>query len=484
MEVRPMRVQTKGRGRKVVFYELNEVPSKVLDFFVQKKPTSSLAHLLPVSRRVTTYTEDEGHLSPWVTWPTLHRGVTNRDHGIFDFGQNLSHVNKNFPSIWEILAAAKVRTGVFGSLHSYPLPQDLTCYAFYVPDTFAAGPETHPRALEAFQSFNLKMVDRSGRNVSTGVDLNSAFKMAVTSLSLGLTARTGLRVCMQLLAERANATRKVRRRTFQAILGFDFFLNQLKVTQPESAFFFTNHVASAMHRYWPATFPEDYPEDLWGRDWRAAYEGEIYFAMEHADEQIGALARFAKRHDYVLAICSSMGQGPVSSARVLKSQLNMYDACRFLEFLGLERHEFELRRNMAPRYSFAVSDARAEFLSGQLQKVRVQGCPLDFVRYKSGVFRVELGQANLRDEDLEIVFDGERVQVADIGFVNLKVQDEASSNAYHIPEGILVIFDPRGSSEKVFHGDSRVSTLDIAPAILKNFGIPPRAYMRSPNWEL
>src|SRR6516165_8432903 len=154
-------------GKRLIVYELNEVPIKIFNWFVQRNSNgSNVASLMRNGRIINTITEDSGHLSPWITWPTMHRGVTNANHGIFDFGQNLKFINQDYPPIWEFLAKGGLRVGMFGSLHTYPLPSDLDNYAFYVPDTFAAGPECFPDKFTAFQEFNLRMVDQSGRNVA------------------------------------------------------------------------------------------------------------------------------------------------------------------------------------------------------------------------------------------------------------------------------------------------------------------------------
>ena len=75
---------------KVIFFELNEVPYKVIHHFCKLYPESNLAKVLSKGRKYETYAEDMGHLSPWVTWPTVHRGITNEKHFISDFGQDLN----------------------------------------------------------------------------------------------------------------------------------------------------------------------------------------------------------------------------------------------------------------------------------------------------------------------------------------------------------------------------------------------------------
>ncbi len=56
-------------------FELNEVPLRIYRHYAERHPRSAVAKLLAHGRRWETVSEDEGHLSPWVTWPTLHRGV-------------------------------------------------------------------------------------------------------------------------------------------------------------------------------------------------------------------------------------------------------------------------------------------------------------------------------------------------------------------------------------------------------------------------
>src|SRR5262249_44070452 len=137
----PGTAHVRGRrmDRKLILFELNEVPHRVVDQFCRWRPKSWLARALPRMKKFQTYAEDVAPLDPWITWPTLHRGVNDEKHGILNFGQDLREVNRQYPPVWELLAARGVKVGVCGSLHSYPMPEDLNSYAFYIPDTFAVG---------------------------------------------------------------------------------------------------------------------------------------------------------------------------------------------------------------------------------------------------------------------------------------------------------------------------------------------------------
>src|SRR6266446_6082509 len=97
----------------LISYELNEVPWRVVDYYLKGRPHSHLRQALEHSISFTTKTSDSGELHPWSTWPTVHRGVYNDRHQIRFINQELSD---EFPPIWELLCRQGVRVGVFGSL--------------------------------------------------------------------------------------------------------------------------------------------------------------------------------------------------------------------------------------------------------------------------------------------------------------------------------------------------------------------------------
>jgi hypothetical protein len=62
--------------RRIILFELNEVPWRVIDHFVAAHADSALARMVASAVQHETLAEDT-LLSPWITWPTLHRGVTS-----------------------------------------------------------------------------------------------------------------------------------------------------------------------------------------------------------------------------------------------------------------------------------------------------------------------------------------------------------------------------------------------------------------------
>lgn len=213
----------------LIFYELNEVPWRVVDFYVKARPNSCFARILPVTAQFTTVTKDEGQLHPWSTWPSLHRGVYNTTHKLLFLNQDRSCA-ASFPPIWEELASLGIPVGVFGSLQSYP-PSSLP-FEFFVPDTFAPAPTTVPRRYECFQRFNLRRTREDGA-VAEAVSLDgSSLNDVVQMFNNGLTVRTFGRLCHQILWERVQPLIRSRRSIFQAPVAFDVFRHALTNSSP------------------------------------------------------------------------------------------------------------------------------------------------------------------------------------------------------------------------------------------------------------
>jgi len=463
---------------KIVLFELNEVPWRVIDDHVEAHPESPLARILPRAARYETIAEDTS-LSPWITWPTLHRGVADEEHTITDFGQDLGEINAAYPSVWEILARHGVRTGVCGSLHSYPLPSNAHDYAFYVPDVFAAGSECFPRSIEAFQDFNLSMSRESARNVSTSLPVRKALRFVARAPGLGLTPKTALDVAGQLVDERLHPFRKVRRRTYQVVLAFDVFMKELARTRPSFATFFTNHVASSMHRYWAARYPGDYDVYEFDGAWAKTYKDEIAWTMGRVDRMLARVLAFVEASpDYELWIASSMGQAATEAHQIL-TQVYLQDVPRFMRALGFEGGEWESRPAMAPRVILSLREPSASRFEAALRGITIADRgPLPWKRLANGVFRIHPGiLQNVKDETCTV--RGDPVPFEKLGFANVTIQDSVGQSAYHVPSGSLIRYAP---GRAVDRARPQVSTRDVAPSLLRAFGITPPPHMRGASF--
>ncbi|AFY43931.1 hypothetical protein [Nostoc sp. PCC 7107] len=463
-------------SRKVIFFELNEVPFQIIDDYCQKYPLSHLAQILPKCSQYITYTPDTV-LSPWITWSTVHRGVPATQHNIYHFGQNLTAVNQTYPPIWQILASQGITTGVFGSLHTHPLPTNLDGYAFYIPDSFATSSECLPKHLSAFQEFNLAMARRSSRNVSSKFPVKSTLHLLMQIYNLGLRWSTFVDIARHLLIEQLKPWRKNRRRTYQAVLSFDLFFQQLKTSRPDFATFFTNHVASAMHRYWAAAFPSDYNNFGYSQDWITRYSKEIDFTMSKFEQFFTQLIAFVNSHpEYTLWIASSMGQ-KATTAFPVQTQLHLANITKFMASLGIPANACFQIPAMFPEVGITVKEPWVNQFHQQLSQLRIHEELISFTQKDRNSFALIFGQVNLLQKGVDYaVVAGEKILLKQMGLENIRIEDETNANAYHIPEGSLIIYDPQNYQPN--YQRKRISCLEIAPMILRNFTIKIPAYMK------
>lgn len=465
--------------KKVILFELNEVPWRVLKDYCDTYPESFLAKHINKCYKYETITPDQGELSPWITWPTLHRGVNNTKHHIHDFNQDLTEANSKYPSVWEILQNNGVSTGVCGSMHSSPPPANFRKYSFYIPDPFATSKAAHPEYIESFQDFNLQMSRESSRNVSSSLNLKAGTKVILNSPRLGLKPSTFVELGMQILNERKKPWIKTRRRTYQMVLAFDVFIKQLKNAKPQFATFFTNHVASAMHRYWAAAYPGDYTNFNIEKEWVNTYKDEIHFTMGIFNRFFKELVEFVdKNPDYKLVVASSMGQAS-TTAEQIDSQVYVEKPESFLTAMGLSQNDWTAVPSMFPQFNVTVTKNKIADFKNNLDKLHILGKQIEYREQENGFFAVDLGQKNVGNG--KALFNGREVSLKDIGLYNLIIEDKADSTAYHIPEGICLVYDPQNPATA--KDIKRVSSVALAPNILKNFDVKVPDYMTYEKME-
>lgn len=463
---------------KIILFELNEVPIRIIEYYRKMRPDSWIAKHIGSLKKFETYCENGGHISPWNTWPTLHRGVTNQEHFISDFNQDLTEVDEAFPPMWQILAKNKIKTGVFGSLHSYPPPETQGHYSFYVPDVFATGSECFPKNVELFQDINLKLSRKSARNVDSTIPYKDMFRLFGKIGSLGFKTSTMADIGSHLVQEKRTPWKTVRRRTYQTVLSFDVFFKLLKKEKPDFTTFFTNHVASSQHRYWAAVFPTEYKDLKYDQEWISTYENEILFTMGKTDDMLRKLAGFVNKNpDYKLVITSSMGQEAVESEPI-ETQLYITDHKAFFEMFGVDSDGFETLPCMLPQFNYDVKDA--ESFKAKLDTFKVNGKNVYYRDMGEGRFSIDLGQQNLKTTEIEV---GGNVIAFDLtGLENVVIEDKSSATAYHIPEGHCYIYHPSfGASEMSKH---QVSTREIMPTVLQNFGVKVPDYAQKPSQNI
>lgn len=474
---------------KVILLELNEVPFRVMDAYCARNPSSVLADLLTRSDQFETVTPDELALDPWISWPTLHRGVPDSKHRILHLGQPLNDVDQTYPPVWQILKNAGVSVGVFGSLHTSAIPADATEYAFYIPDYFDSDVFAHPSSLQSFQTLNLKMTRDSARNVARKVPVKEALNFVVKAPSLGVKLRTAAQVARHLVLEVARPAVRIRRRNLQPLLSIDLFVRQLEKSQPQFATFYTNHVAAAMHRYWGAAFPRDYEAGVLDAEWTAKYGGEVFAAMDILDTMLGTLRKFVTAHpEYTLVIASSMGQAAIEAEHTYEF-LTVADLPAFMGAMGLGSSDWELRPAMVPCQCVVVSPEKREAFIAALHELSIDGAhmvesispvaPMSYDESAEGFFQVFI-QFDHYEGDGTVEFRGKTHRLAELGLGNMAHEDGVNCTAQHVPTGSAIVFNTKSVGVKPSERRSVPSTA-IAPLLLACFGVSAPEYMEAPS---
>ena len=472
--------------KKLILFELNEVPYRVIDAYTRAHPHSNLARLLPLSDQYQTTTEDRLALDPWISWPTLHRGVNDEVHNILHLGQVLEETNAKYPPVWQMLHNKGLSVGVFGSLHSSTVPADARKYSFYLPDYFDNAVFAHPASLEPFQILNLAMTRESARNVSRSIPLAKAAKFAAAAPFLGLKLSTIGDSLMHLVRESQDRSLRIRRRVYQPLVMLDLFLGQLRATRPRFATFYTNHVAAAMHRYWGAAFPEDYGDQRLDDEWIRQYRGEIDFAMDKFDSMLGHLVSFVDRNkEYSIIVASSMGQAAIPATKT-HSFLTITDVGKFMGALGVPPGAWEARPAMVPCCCVVVNEQYRDAVVNGIQTLKIGDTvikqdkrptgPMSYDERHRGFFQFFIQFDNYSGPPTASLL-GKNVPLADSGFGDMAHEDGINCTAQHVPGGSLFVYSPNATG-KAKAAREQISTLDVVPSILKFFGFERESYMR------
>ena len=376
-----------------------------------------------------------------------------------------------------LAAAARSRgvsVGICGTLHSFPPPADISSYSFYLPDTFAATDRV-PGRLEAFQEFNLTMVAASSRNVDTAIPRAAALKFLRHTPKIGIRPRTFAALARQLLAERRRPWLSTRRRRCSRSLAFDLYGKAAGDYRPAFSSFFTNHVASAMHRYWAAGHPADYDE-IGARtdDWMDKYRrrGALGDGPARTDDR--PAGRVCRRESRLRAVDRLQhGSGSDLRAAAGDPALPGGSADRFLAEPSA----------VCPRTGGV--GGRPCCRSGTPRRRRLRRPPSRRAAVQSpslgaaacgsagaddGFFSMEWGQPNLHDQPDAVRWPG-GPRACRLGLRSVEIEERSDTTAYHVPEACLAIYDPRMVALKPGVA-ADVSVLEVAPAILPAFGVP------------
>ncbi|MBV8055743.1 MAG: hypothetical protein JOZ29_16315 [Deltaproteobacteria bacterium] len=423
--------------RPILLLEINEVPWRLIDRFTSSLPP--VGEFFVSSRTLTNVAIDSGHLSPWVTWPTFHRGMSKEEHGIKNLGQDPSTFRGT--PIWQEFVARGHSIGVFGSLQSWP-PIDPGPQGFYIPDTFAHDASCVPKAMEPLQSFNLQQTASNGRVVNrNSLWSKESLKLLTRLPRLGISAGTMAQIAAQLVSELADKTRASRRPVFQAILMWDAFRKLFDPLHPPAfATFFTNHVAGVMHRYWHNVFPEDFGGRYAGHP--APYLTTMELALRVTSRILADSMEFCRRNpDLLLVFASSMGQAAIDRSDDHEGiGLELAEFDKLADRLGLDRRCYKQLLAMVPQFAIQIEDqsTRKRTIQAVRSCITVSGKKLFRVEEIGPSLSISIGLPKRSDIEQGYFICGEmRCGWADAG---IQVHYVEPGTGYHVKDGAMAIY--------------------------------------------
>ncbi len=462
--------------RRMVVIEVNEVPTRVLRWYAESHPNSTIHRLLhhaDVGETLVTESLSK-ELYPSQTWASLAMGVPHEKHGVYWYGDPKPD---EYPLYWQLAARAGRRVGLMGALHSSPLVDRVTGgeFAFLVPDAFAESADTIPSTLSGLQAFNLAMTRTNSRAVTSTRPVSAYSAGAVAAVRARLRPRTLRDLAALAGGVAAGRIPRERLRTAQFLMMSDPFERLTAANDPDLAVFFTNHVAAAMHRYWFANFPDDWSVALFDQAWIDRFAGELPAALTALDAFLGRILSFCEATDRTLLLLSSMGQTggqPLVHDGDLAVLVDRVPT--FAAWLGIDA-PFEVRNSMVPHLSLDFGSP--EIAADQEKIVRsVEGIDqwLDVDR-AYGVLTLTYTLEPVDADSIRVA--GRTVTACDMGLRLVPVSEHRCGT--HDPLGTMIVANGRtdGVDGQV------VDPLQVAPAILRSLEVGAAPHHREPEFS-
>ena len=141
---------------KLIIFEVNEVPRKVLELHAIARPDSNLAQKLSEGSYFETRAHDleESLLYPSQAWASLNTGKPFSEHKIKWFSDP-----KRFEDFfWHQAMRSGLKVALVGSPHTSPAKniEGVENFNVFIPDFFAEDECALPKCFIPLQSFNLR----------------------------------------------------------------------------------------------------------------------------------------------------------------------------------------------------------------------------------------------------------------------------------------------------------------------------------------
>lgn len=398
------------------------------------------------------------NLEPWIQWPTVHSGLTYQEHGIFNLGDG--H-RLTFPSVASILESNGYRCGIFGSMN-------VNCEdteGYFIPDPWNHEGSVAPEELRPYFEVVSKQVRESSANA--GLTARDLARLAAFLLTHGASFSTAAFAFGQITRELRDPGIKWRRAEVLDHIQYDVFRHANRRYKVDFATFFCNSVAHFQHYYWRNMTPEIFDDPPVSTD-HSSLRDAILSGYQSLDTIVG---RTVKDHpESTVVLCTALSQRPWTDTT--KCTFRPKDFPTLLKSFGLASLGPKVQTVMAEEFYLQFPDAdSADTAMNTLSNLSVGNTKLMHVSRENSttIFcGCAVNDGALINESICLT-DGPALGTISDYFHMIHTM----RSGRHDPIGSVWI----AKGQHRIH-EKTAPLIQVAPTILREFGISSPSYMR------
>jgi hypothetical protein len=445
----------------LILIEFNELCPHLLDRWIESGDLPNFRRLRDTSTVCVTEADElaSPYLEPWIQWYSLHTGLPFKQHGVFRLSEGAS---RPYESVFDLLLRRGLQVINFSSMNCKGFERS---GSVFLPDPWNDSEHAFPSELEVFRGFVAKAIqEQKAANWS----VRELFAVARFLLAHGLKPATVMVAVTQLVDEWTSSSPKGWQRVhvLDRIL-LDVFLHYYRRQRPQFATFFSNSTAHLQHAYWRFLEPERFSEPTNDRD-RAAYSGAVKYGYQAMDRLLAPIMDTATRTGASVMFATALSQQAYLAyeGRGGRHYYRPFDLQKLFARLGVTPRD--VQPVMAHQFivTFATHEER-KAAQASIESLRVGDKQLFDVADGDAptklIFGAQVYSPLAADATIEYTRNGAPVREP---FFTHFYELEATKSGGHHPDGCFWI--QTGRHQRVA---SKVSILDIAPTILRHFGM-------------
>ena len=444
--------------KNMIIIEANEIPIEVFEWYADnsKGVISQTIKQLGITKTILDDVEEK-YLYPSQAWASISTGLEAKSHKIRWY--NDAKADSDF--YWRNLAKEKKNVALMNVLHTGSITQkEENLYDFVFPDFFSLKPKVKINKYKNFQIFNHKMSVSSGRKTSKITIILNAIKGFLKSPSFsgwGLSFRDFSKWKDIFLTLRKDSEVL---RNAQFVMQQRIFVDITKVgLGKDLSVFFTNHVASCLHRNFH-NLSEFHEKDRFKKE-------KIFQSMKILDEFIEELKNYHNSREII--ILSAMGQKlnqkvDENYKRENSRDYKLIDHKKFLKFFDINSDKVQILYEMIPQYTFKFLDKlQLEKFVNKIKNVGSDPSAMRFGYYVPSGKKINNTQGffchlDIRDDQITctmtvrpdnyglIKLNNKKYKFEEMGFKGLKVND--FHHGEHSKYGCLISFNEKFSKKE------------------------------------